>query len=209
MRVACPVQWRLVGVIPSRLAPLVSEQGTFGLIPVFYPIRHWRSVPAAALNELLRGLADRKRAMRTDLVVFSRQGRVDETSFWFRLRLFVEGQSGWSVCDSTENPVRGVRADERSWLVWLGLKLCSQGKGSPTSRLCRFVQRGWRGELSVGDNRHRSNHFGDWVKRPAVKSSTMKGPIEYERKGLPVRFRGDGAESRKSVQERYPELLLS
>jgi len=38
MRVACPVQWRLVGVIPSRLAPLVSEQGTFGLIPVFYPI---------------------------------------------------------------------------------------------------------------------------------------------------------------------------
>ena len=50
---------------------------------------------------------------------------------------------------------------------------------------------------------------GDRFKRPAVKSSTMKGPINYERKGLPVRFRGDGAESRKAVQERYPELLLS
>lgn len=79
----------------------------------------------------------------------------------------------------------------------------------PGLQQCEFVQRGWRGELFVGDNKHRDDHPGDWVKRPAVKSSTMKGPIDYEREGLPVRFRGDGAESRKAVQERYPELLLS
>ena len=74
---------------------------------------------------------------------------------------------------------------------------------------CEFAQRGWRGELFVGDNKHRDDHLGERVKRPAVKSSTMKGSIEYERKSLPVRFQGDGAESRKSVQERYSKLLLS
>ena len=85
-----------------------------------------------------------------------------------------------------ENPVRGVRA-------------CAS----------EFAQRGWRGELFFGDKEHRNDYSGDRVKRPAVKSSTMKGPIEYERKGLPVRFRGDGAEQRMSGRERYPKLLLS
>ena len=33
-----------------------------------------------------------------------------------------------------------------------------------------------------------ANHSGDRVKRSTVKSSTMKGPIEYVREGLPVRF---------------------
>ena len=80
------------------------------------------------------------------------------------------------------------------------------GSGLPFGE---FVQRGWRGELFVGDNKHRNDCSGDWVKHPAVKSSTMKGPIEYVRKGLPVRFRGDGAESRTSVKDRYSELLLS
>jgi hypothetical protein len=51
-----------------------------------------------------------------------------------------------------------------------------------------FAQRGWRGELLFGDKQHRSYRSGDRVKRSAVKSSTMKGPIEYVRKGLPVRF---------------------
>lgn len=125
------------------------------------------------------------RAMRTDPAVFAQQGRVDETRFWFRLRCLVEGQSGWSA---------HWRRESRPW-----------GPG----RLGRFVQRGWRGELSVGDNRHRDDRSGDQFKRLTVKSSTMKGPINNEREGLPVRLRGDGAESRKAVQERYPELLLS
>ena len=42
-----------------------------------------------------------------------------------------------------------------------------------------------------------------------MKSSTMKGSINDEGKSLPVRVQGDGAESRKSVQDRYSELLLS
>ena len=37
----------------------------------------------------------------------------------------------------------------------------------------------------------------------------MKGSINDEGKSLPVRVQGDGAESRKSVQDRYSELLLS
>lgn len=95
--------------------------------------------------------------MRTNLVVFAQQGRVDETRCWFHLRPCVEGQSGWSVL---------WHGESRPW-----------GSGL---QQCEFVQRGWRGELSVGDNRHRDDHPGDWVKRPAVKSSTMKGPIDYE-----------------------------
>lgn len=74
---------------------------------------------------------------------------------------------------------------------------------------CEFAQRSWRGELSSGDRRHRNDNSGDRFKRPAVKSSTMKGSINYEGKSLPVRVQGDGAESRKSVQDRYSELLLS
>lgn len=103
--------------------------------------------------------------MRTDLAVFAQQGRVDETSFWFRLRPCVEGQSGWSV---------PWRRESRPW--------------GPGLQQCEFVQRGWRGELSVGDNRHRDDHPGDQFKRLTVKSSTMKGPINYEREGLPVRL---------------------
>ncbi len=45
---------------------------------------------------------------------------------------------------------------------------------------CEFAQRSWRGELSSGDRRHRSDNSGDRFKRPAVKSSTMKGSINYE-----------------------------
>ena len=98
----------------------------------------------------------------------------------------VKVQSGWSVL---------MHRESRPW-----------GSGL---QQCEFAQRGWRGELSSGDRRHRTDWSGDRVKRPAVKSSTMKGSIEYERKSLPVRFQGDGAESRKSVQERYSKLLLS
>ena len=98
----------------------------------------------------------------------------------------VKVQSGWSVLRHGES---------RPW-------------GSGLQK-CEFAQRGWRGELSSGDRRHRTDCSGDRVKRPAVKSSTMKGSTEYERKSLPVRFQGDGAESRKSVQERYSKLLLS
>ena len=58
------------------------------------------------------------------------------------------------------------------------------------------------------------DHPGDSAKarkggNRAAKSSTMKGPTEYVREGLPVRFRGDGARPRTSVRERYPELLDS
>lgn len=35
---ACPVQWRLVGVIPSSPAPLVWEQVRLDSIPAFYPM---------------------------------------------------------------------------------------------------------------------------------------------------------------------------
>ena len=123
--------------------------------------------------------------MRTSLVV--RQGRVDETlacnvQVGFRL-----SQLKWLQVKAGENPVRGVRA-------------CAS----------EFVQRGWRGELFFGDKEHRTR----LVRRSGanlltVKSSTMKGPIEYVRQGLPVRFRGDGAEQRMSGRERYPQLLLS
>ena len=51
-----------------------------------------------------------------------------------------------------------------------------------------FAQRGWRGELLLGDKQYRSYRSDDRVKRSAVKSSTMKGPIKYVREGLPVRF---------------------
>ena len=73
-----------------------------------------------------------------------------------------------SLCRTIANPVRGV----------LGLVAVA----------IEFAQRGWRGELLFGDKQHRSYRSGDRVKRSAVKSSTMKGPIEYVRKGLPVRF---------------------
>ena len=86
-----------------------------------------------------------------------------------------------------ENPVRGVRA-------------CAS----------EFAQRGWRGELFFGNKEHRTRLVRrSGANLPTVKSSTMKGSIEYERKGLPVRFRGDGAEQRMSGRERYPKLLLS
>ena len=79
------------------------------------------------------------------------------------LRHFMDKAGG--LCDSAENPVRGVRA-------------CN----------CEFVQRGWRGELFFGDKEHRTR----LVRRSGAnlltaKSSTMKGPIENVRKGLPVR----------------------
>ena len=121
--------------------------------------------------------------MRTSLAFG--QGRVDETRQIYAVvfRLWLLNQS---KVKAGENPVRGVRA-------------CAS----------EFVQRGWRGELFFGDKEHRNDHSGDRVKRPAVKSSTMKGSIEYERKSLPVRFRGDGAEQRMSGRERYPQLLLS
>lgn len=142
-----------------------------------------RSNPGVLSNGKAPGVRD---------AVGAKAGDADIPCHGFRTRLcrwnqslvspltFVEGQSG---CKS------------RPW-----------GSGL---QQCEFAQRGWRGELFVGDNEYRNDRFGDWVKRPAVKSSTMRGSIENERKSLPVRFRGDGAESRKSVQERYSQLLLS
>ena len=133
------------------------------------------------------------RAMRKSLVTIACQGRVDGAVPIKRPRLCgVKGQSGCVVECQLD-----VRSTEKSRPWGSGLQQCE------------FAQRGWRGELLSGDRGHRSDRSGDQVKRLAVKSSTMKGSIGYERKSLPVRFRGDDAESRKSVQERYSELLLS
>ena len=65
-----------------------------------------------------------------------------------------------------ENPVRGVRACFRV------SSFNAAGVGS-----CR---------LATGDTG--ADYLGDRFKRPAVKSSTMKGAIEYVRERLPVRF---------------------
>jgi hypothetical protein len=65
-----------------------------------------------------------------------------------------------------ENPVRGVRACFRV------SSFNAAGVGS-----CRLV---------TGDTG--ADYLGDRFKRPAVKSSTMKGAIEYVRERLPVRL---------------------
>ena len=177
MRVARPVQWGLVGVIPNELRSLVwsklRQRSNTGVLSNGFE-RADRIVRCALCEYGRRG-----HPLSRDKAVSMKRTPAMQAEF----RLWLLNQS---KVKAGENPVRGVRA-------------CAS----------EFAQRGWRGELFFGDKEYRNDYSGDRVKRPAVKSSTMKGSIEYERKGLPVRFRGDGAEQRMSGRERYPKLLLS
>ena len=159
----------------------------------FAPFVSEQAQQRSNLGVLSNGFERADRIVRCALCEYGRRGhplpsgkavsmkRTPAVQAWFRLWLLNQ-----SKVKAGENPVRGVRA-------------CAS----------EFAQRGWRGELFFGDKEHRNDYSGDRVKRSAVKSSTMKGSIDYERKGLPVRFREDGAEQRMSGRERYPKLLLS